>query len=140
MEEAEAALVVDRQPGAAARFLAFPTPCERSRGSLGADNRSPADRSFTHIRTNQCEVDGIPDRSGRVLLVGDEHGNAEAQLFGHLFAAVVRHQFAEVDLEIEGFDARWAIIEVLLNLGPRFGRQFVVEEVIEAVKHLSTVT
>jgi hypothetical protein len=75
-----------------------------------------------------------------VLLVGDELGDAEAQLFGDLLAAVVRDELAEVGLEVEGFDARRTIIQVLLDLGPHIRRQFVVEEVVEAVKHLSTVT
>jgi hypothetical protein len=74
-----------------------------------------------------------------VGLVIDELGDAATQLFGNLVSAMVRNQLAQVGLEIERLDARRAIIEVLLDLGPHIRRQFIVEEVIEAVQNLSTI-
>jgi hypothetical protein len=74
-----------------------------------------------------------------VGLVIDELGDAATQLFGNLVSAMVRNQLAQVGLEIERLDARRAIIEVLLDLGPHIRRQFIVEEMIEAVQNLSTI-
>src|SRR5687768_6659250 len=64
-------------------------------------------------------------------LVVDGLGHAEAQRLGHLVAALHGDDLAQLGLEVERLQAREAVVEVLLDVGPAGVVELAVEEVVQ---------
>src|ERR1700687_652638 len=72
-------------------------------------------------------------------LVGEDGGDADAQLLRHLVAALAGDQQLELGLEVERVQTRTAFLEVALDMRLALGRELAVEEVIEGVDRLLTL-
>src|SRR6187200_735640 len=71
--------------------------------------------------------------------VGEEDLDAQPQGLGDLLGAALGDQLPELDLEVGGLQARWALLEVVAELGLAFRRELAVEEVLELVQEVVAV-
>src|SRR5688572_6868786 len=74
----------------------------------------------------------IPRRASQSGRLGPKGlGDALPEVLGGLFAAFHGDQLAQLGLEIEGLQARHALVEVVLDVGPAGVIELPVEEVVE---------
>jgi hypothetical protein len=74
-----------------------------------------------------------------VVTVPDGLSDAFAQSFGYFVTTPLLDEGSHVSLEIEGLEARCALVEVPRDLGPPFGGELSVQVVVEPVHGLRAV-
>jgi hypothetical protein len=75
----------------------------------------------------------------RLLLVAESAGYPIPQAVRDMVTALGGEHLAQIRLEVEGFETRVAVVEVLGYLQALLARQLAVEEMVEAMYRLPTL-